>query len=114
MPEKVTIARARRDLRAGKRASTAAIAIGLSKARRAGVPLEPPPPGRTSARTRVAAKRALEIGQGKRRAKAASRRRQQAATHALRREGRAAASRRGVSAKARSSTRRRHTRARAS
>jgi len=83
MPEKATLERARRDLRAGKRPSTAAgefvreeiehiragkhgarsakqaIAIGLSKARRAGVPLPPPGPGKTSERTRTAAKRAL-------------------------------------------------------
>ncbi len=76
MPEKKTMERARKDLREGKRPSTAAgefvreeiehiregkhgakstkqaIAIGLSKARRAGVPLEPPGEGQTSERTR--------------------------------------------------------------
>jgi hypothetical protein len=138
MPEKVTIERARRDLRAGKRPSTAAgefvreeiehvrrgkhgarstkqlIAIGLSEARRAGVPLEPAPARRSSQRTRVAAKRALAVGRGKRKAKTPSRRRRQAATHALRREGRAAASKRALSAQARSTARRRHRRARGS
>jgi len=87
MPERKTIRRARQDLRQGKSPSTAAgefvrdemkrigegkhgarsakqaIAIGLSKARRAGVPLKP----RTGeARTRRATQRAYEVGQGKR------------------------------------------------
>ncbi|HZA51119.1 MAG TPA: DUF6496 domain-containing protein, partial [Myxococcaceae bacterium] len=76
MPEKETVQRAKRDLQEGKSPSTAAgefvreeihhvregkhgarspkqaVAIGLSKARRAGVPLSPPKRGRTSARTR--------------------------------------------------------------
>jgi len=75
MPEKETIARARRDRRAGKSPSTQAgefvreemhhvregkhgarspkqtIAIGLSKARRAGVKLPPPEKGQTSEET---------------------------------------------------------------
>jgi hypothetical protein len=83
MPEKGTIARARRDKRAGKSASTQAgeyvreemehvregrhgarspkqaIAIGLSKARRAGVKLAPPKRGQASERTRRSAERAL-------------------------------------------------------
>jgi Family of unknown function (DUF6496) len=72
MPDKKTIERAKRDLREGKSPSTAAgefvheeighirkgkhgarspqqaIAIGLSEARRAGVPLKPPASGKTS------------------------------------------------------------------
>jgi len=76
MPEKETIERARRDRREGKapttqagefvreeiehvregkhgtRSTKQAIAIGLSKARRAGVELPPPEPGRTSPETR--------------------------------------------------------------
>lgn len=76
MPEKKTRARARRDRRQGKPATTQAgefvreefehvrggkhgaksrqqaIAIGLSKARRAGVALPPPAPGHASPRTR--------------------------------------------------------------
>src|SRR5579883_1224658 len=79
--ERGVAAKARRDLKQGKRPSTAAgefvreeihhvregkhgarspqqaIAIGLSKARRAGVPLKPPRRGTSSARTRKAAKR---------------------------------------------------------
>ena len=87
MPEKETIRKARRDKRQGKAASTQAgefvheeiehvregkhgarstkqaIAIGLSKARRAGVKLPPPAKGTTSKATREGAKRALAEGQ---------------------------------------------------
>ena len=76
MPDRTTVKKAKEDLREGKSPSTAAgefvheemdhirhgkhgarstkqaIAIGLSKARRAGVPLKPPKKGRTSRRTR--------------------------------------------------------------
>ncbi len=76
MPDKATIQRAKQDLREGKSPTTAAgefvreemehiregkhgarspkqaIAIGLSKARRAGVPLKPPGKGQASRRTR--------------------------------------------------------------
>src|SRR5438105_15509169 len=82
MPEKETIERAREDKREGKAPSTQAgefvreeihhiregkhgarstkqaIAIGLSKARRAGVDLKPPKKGKTSERTRKSAARA--------------------------------------------------------
>src|SRR5262245_61211073 len=88
MPEKRIIERARRDKRRGKAASTQAggfvreeihhiragkhgarstkqaIAIGLSKARRAGVNLRPPRAGQASARTRRSATRALARGRG--------------------------------------------------
>jgi hypothetical protein len=87
MPEKKTIERARRDKRQGKAPSTQAgefvheeiqriregkhgaksakqaIAIGLSKARRAGVDLKPPKKGEASERSRRAAKSAYEKGQ---------------------------------------------------
>jgi len=87
MPTKKTVARAKQDLREGKSASTAAgefvheeidhiregkhgarsakqaIAIGLSKARRAGVPLSTPRKGQTKDSTRGSAKRAYEAGQ---------------------------------------------------
>src|SRR5436309_2490369 len=116
MPEKKTMERAREDLREGKRPSTAAgefvreeiehiregkhgakstkqaIAIGLSKARRAGVPLEPPGEGQTSERTRESAERAYEIGQGEREPQAPSRKRAQATLRALKHEGSRAAS----------------------
>src|SRR4051812_43800542 len=90
MPEKRTVERARKDKREGKSASTQAgefvreeidkirhgkhgvkspeqaIAIGLSKARRAGVKLKPPAKGKAKASTRKSAKYAYEAGQGKR------------------------------------------------
>ena len=86
MPEKATMERARKDLREGKSPSTAAgefvreeiehvregkhgarspqqaIAIGLSKARRAGVPLKPPAVGKTSEETRQKAEHDVEKG----------------------------------------------------
>ena len=59
-----------RDIRRGKhgaRSTKQAIAIGLSKARRAGVNLPPPKEGTTSERTRRSAERAYESGRrGKR------------------------------------------------
>src|SRR6187401_1768403 len=87
MPEKETIEKAREDRREGKAPSTQAgefvreeihhiregkhgarstkqaIAIGLSKARRAGVRLPPPRKGKTSARTRRSAMRDYAKGQ---------------------------------------------------
>jgi len=125
MPDKRTVEKAKEDLREGKSPSTAAgefvreemdhiregkhgarstkqaIAIGLSEARRAGVPLKPPPKGRTSRRTRQSAKRAYEVGQGKRKPKSPSRRRSKATSRALRREPRRAASRKALSRQAR-------------
>src|SRR5437660_12511125 len=87
MPEKETLERAREDAREGKSPSTQAgefvreemhhvregkhgaastkqaIAIGLSKARRAGVKLQPPRKGKTSARVRKQADRDYRKGQ---------------------------------------------------
>src|SRR5947207_984660 len=86
MPEKRTIERARRDARQGKapttqagefvreemehiregkhgaRSTKQAIAIGLSKARRAGVKLPPPKKGQARARTRKQAARDYRKG----------------------------------------------------
>jgi len=131
MPSKTTEKRAKAKLRAGNRPSTAAgefvreemehvregkhgarsskqaIAIGLSKARRAGVPLSPPKKGRTSERTRRSAERDVKTGRGERKPRAPSRRRSAAAKGALKREGRKAASRRALSAQAKSAARRR-------
>jgi hypothetical protein len=131
MPDKKTVDRAKADLRAGKGPSTAAgefvreemhhiregqhgarstkqaIAIGLSKARRAGVPLKPPGRGQTSVRRRKSAERAYEVGQSKRSARSPSRRRSRATSRALGREGRAAASRTALSRQARRSARQR-------
>src|SRR5687767_4925891 len=47
----------------GARSAKQAIAIGLSKARRAGVKLRPPKKGKTSEKTRKNAKRAYDKGQ---------------------------------------------------
>src|ERR687886_913926 len=90
MPEKATLERARRDKREGKapttqagefvreemhhiregkhgaRSAKQAIAIGLSKARRAGVDLPPPKKGTTSKKTRKRAQRDYDVGHGKR------------------------------------------------
>ena len=115
MPEKETLARARRDAREGKAPSTQAgefvreeidhiregkhgarstkqaIAIGLSKARRAGVKLPAPRVGQASARTRQQAKRDTRRGRS---AKSAtpSAKRSRATLRALKRESRSAAS----------------------
>src|ERR1700723_1458787 len=87
MPDYATIGRAREDAREGKSPSTQAgefvreeidhvregkhgarspqqaIAIGLSKARRAGIPLAPPKPGKASDATRKSAERDYSKGQ---------------------------------------------------
>ena len=131
MPEKATLQRARAKLRHGDAPSTAAgefireeiehirhgkhgarstkqaIAIGLSKARRAGVPLKPPKKGQTSSRTRRSAERAYEVGQGKRKPKASSRKRSQGVRKALRRMPHRAASHKALSAQAKRAARRR-------
>jgi hypothetical protein len=131
MPRKTTIKRARKDLDQGKRPTTAAgefvreevehvrrgkhgarspkqaIAIGLSKARRAGVPLPPPRKGQASERTRRSAEAAYEVGQGTRRPRAPSRKRGAAVERALKREPRSSASRAALSRQARSAAARR-------
>jgi hypothetical protein len=128
MPEKQTIENAKRKKREGKSPSTQAgefvreemhhiregkhgarstkqaIAIGLSKARRAGVNLRAPKKGKTSAETRESAQSALRAGRSK---KEPSPSRSRATRQALRREGRAAASPASLSRHARSAARRR-------
>src|SRR6187549_4115453 len=124
MPEKETIARARRDRREGKSPSTQAgefireeihhvregkhgarsakqvIAIGLAKARRAGVAL-PPRPGTSD--------KSLKPRPGKRPSPARAR----AALSKLKHEGRASASHLALSRQARSSRKRSSRRSRA-
>src|SRR5579862_8811347 len=114
MPERETLELARKDAREGKSPSTQAgefvreemehiragkhgarstkqaIAIGLSKARRAGVKLPPPAKGKTSDRTRENAQRALEAGQSNGKHKP-NPTRSRAITKALQREGHQAA-----------------------
>ena len=133
MPEKETIDRAKEDKRQGKAPSTQAgefvkeemhhiregkhgarstkqaIAIGLSKARRAGVNLRAPAKGQVSAETRRNAKSALKRGRSRRRPSA---RRSRAVLGALQREGRAAASTDALSRQAHRSARKRGSRAR--
>ena len=125
MPEKETLERAAEDKAEGKSPSTQAgefvreeiehvregkhgarsakqaIAIGLSKARRAGVNLPPPEKGQTSKRTREQAKRDLKKGR-KAAKKKPSANRARATLGALKREGRSAASKTALSRHARS------------
>lgn len=124
MPEKETIRRAREDAREGKAPTTQAgefvreeihhvregkhgvknakqaIAIGLSKARKAGVKLPPPPTGTASAR-----KQSRKHRSSKRNRPSAKRSR--ATTRTLKREGRSGASHRALSRQARTASRRR-------
>ena len=121
MPSKKTTEKAKRDKREGKspgtqageyvhediehiregkhgaRSAKQAIAIGLSKARRAGVDVPPPKRGDAPAATRRKAERDLEAGNG---AKRPSRTRSEATKDALKHEGHAAASKRALSRQA--------------
>jgi hypothetical protein len=95
-------------IRAGKhgaRSAKQAIAIGLSKARRAGVKLAPPKKGTVSEKTRRSAERAEEAGQrGQRKVSA---KRSRATSKALKREGHSAASKSALSKQAKSAAKRR-------
>lgn len=128
MPEKGTIERAREDAQEGKAPTTQAgefvreeihhvregkhgarspqqaIAIGLSKARRAGVKLPPPPKGTASARKTAR-------GKSHRTTRRSSSKRSRAITRALKREGRSGAS--ALARQARSAARRRRSSGRA-
>jgi hypothetical protein len=128
MPEKETLKRARQDKRAGKapttqagefvreeihhvregkhgaRSTKQAIAIGLSKARRAGVKLPRPPAGSKATTKRSAASASRAAGRGRKRPSA---KRSRAVTRALKREGLRAASRKALARQARTATRRR-------
>jgi hypothetical protein len=130
LPEKKTIERARKDAREGKAPSTQAgefvreemehirqgkhgarstkqaIAIGLSKARRAGVPLAPPAKGKTSEATRKKAERDLDRGRSEPEAEPAPKR-SSARRKALKKEPRTAASHRALSKQATQAARRR-------
>ncbi len=83
----------------GARSTKQAIAIGLSKARRAGVKLSPPRKGKASAETRRKAARDVRRGKSRRKPSAT---RARAVRGALRREGHRAASRKALSRQARS------------
>jgi len=136
MPERHAVEKAKAKLRRGRASSTAAgelvreeirhvrtgkhgarsakqaIAIGLSKARRAGVPLRPPRTG--TKKTRRSAERAYEAGQHPRTARAPSTARRRAVSRALRREPGHAASHRALASQAHRSAARRGPAARAS
>src|SRR6266566_8715235 len=85
----------------GARSPKQAIAIGLSKARQAGVDLPPPKKGKTSERTRRSAERAYARGHGAPAKSKPSAKRSRAIERALKREPTAAASHRALSAQAR-------------
>ena len=136
MPEKKTIERAKRDKAAGKAATTQAgefvreemehiregkhgarspqqaIAIGLSKARRAGVELPPPKPGRTSEATRKRAQRDLEKGRKGTETRPAPKR-SKATLDALKREPRSTASKPALSKQAKQAAVRRRSKGKA-
>jgi hypothetical protein len=123
MPSRLTLARARKDRREGKSPSTQAgefvreeihhirqgkhgarstkqaIAIGLSKARRAGVNLPPPVDGSISGKTRRSAASTYRAGQAH--AGPVSPVRSRAIRQALKREGHAAASKSALARHAR-------------
>jgi hypothetical protein len=90
----------------GARSAKQAIAIGLSKARRAGVKLPPPKEGSVSEETRRKARRDVEKGRTRGTA-AVSHRRSRATLRALKREGRGAASKESLSQQARAAARKR-------
>jgi hypothetical protein len=127
MPEKETLRKAKEDLREGKSPTTAAgefvheeiqhvregkhgarspkqaIAIGLSKARRAGIPLKPPAKGKTSASTRQKAERDYERGQkNPQTSEEGSSRRSRSRMEAMKREPRSSASHSALSRQAKS------------
>ena len=131
MPERKTIQRAKQDQREGKspttqagefvreemhhiregkhgaRSTKQAIAIGLSKARRAGVDLPPPAKGKTTERTRNSAERAWRRGQGEPPKRKPSAKRSKSVHRALKREGKSAASHEALSKQAHSAARNR-------
>ena len=130
MPEQETLERARRDEAEGKAPSTQAgefvreeihhvregkhgarstkqaIAIGLSKARRAGIGLKPPKKGKAKASTRKSAEYAYEAGQHKRKTRHQPRV-ARAVSKVLEREPRGTASHAALSRQAKSAATRR-------
>jgi len=128
--EQETLKRAEEDLREGKSPSTAAgefvheeiehvregkhgarspqqaIAIGLSKARRAGIPLPPPARGEAKTETRENAERDYRKGQAHTKKKTSAKR-SRAREAALKREPRSTASHKALSQQARKAANRR-------
>jgi hypothetical protein len=130
MPERKTLERARKARREGKSPSTQAgefvheeiehiregkhgarsakqaIAIGLSKARRAGVAVKPPKRGQASAETRERAAADNKAGRSRKRAKPSAKR-AKASLRRLKREPRSSVSKQALSKQARSAAKRR-------
>lgn len=135
MPSKTTVKRARKAARKGKAPTTQAgefvreeiehvrqgkhgarspkqaIAIGLSKARRAGVKLKPPKKGAATEKTRKSAERDYKKGQSGAAYKTSAKR-SRASKAALKREGRSSASHKALSQQARSAAKKRASRKR--
>jgi hypothetical protein len=135
MPEAETLKRAKKDKREGKAASTQAgefvreeiehiregthgarstkqaIAIGLSKARRAGVHLPVPEKGKASRKVRKQAARDLRKGKSAAKGKKSAKR-SRATLAALKREGPSAASKKALSRQARRAAAKRSSAAR--
>lgn len=127
MPDKETLERAKEDKEEGKAPSTQAgefvreeiehvregkhgarsakqaIAIGLSKARRAGVKLKPPKKGSKETRKQAA----RDLKKGKRKSAKKSAKRSRAASRVLKREGHSAASKLALSRQAHAAARKR-------
>ena len=136
MPERKTIERAKKDKAEGKAPTTQAgefvreemehiregkhgarspqqaIAIGLSKARRAGVDLPPPRKGTTSEATRKRAERDLEKGRSGKQAKPSAKR-SRAIREVLKREAPSSASKPALSKQAKQAAARRRGRGKA-
>lgn len=134
MPDEATVKKAKEDLREGKSPTTAAgefvheeiehlregkhgarsskqaIAIGLSKARRAGIPLKPPAKGKTSAGTRQKAERDYERGQkDPQTSEEGSTRRSRSRMQAMKREPKSSASHSALSRQAKSVAKKRRS-----
>lgn len=131
MPEKRTVQKAKQDLREGKSPSTAAgefvkaeidhvregkhgvrspkqaIAIGLSEARRAGIPLKPPARGKTSASARHKAEKDYEKGQKSPRTSESDSKQSRARSNALQKEPRSTVSHSALSQHARQAAKKR-------
>lgn len=131
MPDRQTVAKAKRDLKEGKSPTTAAgefvhqeiehvregkhgarspkqaIAIGLSEARRAGIPVKPPAKGRTSESARKKAEHDYEQGQKSPKTHSGTSPRSRARSKALKREPKSSASHSALSRQAKSAARRR-------
>ncbi|MGH9736871.1 MAG: transcription elongation factor [Candidatus Acidiferrales bacterium] len=132
MPSKLTVEKAKRDLQEGKSPTTGAgefvheeiehvrhgkhgarspqqaIAIGLSKARRAGIPLKPPRRGTVKETTRRSAERAYRKGQSH--AKPPRRKYSRVRENTMKREPRSSVSHRALSRQARGAAARRRRR----